>query len=129
MHFHTVPCENLANKAWFVLNTCQYRARFIEAFNEMKVGKFYDAWCNLEQVEIGVFNLLNNPFYKLKDFSLRDLREVVTNWQSLYPYAVFLSPEMIIKKEYAVCADRMFIRGHRAHIWRAGSTEEGYAAE
>jgi hypothetical protein len=101
-HFQAVPSENLANKAWFVLNTCQYRAKFIEAFNETKVGKFYDAWCNLERVEIGISNLLKNPFCNLKDFGLRDLWGVVTNWQSLYPYAVFFSPEMIIKKE--VCS-------------------------
>jgi hypothetical protein len=102
--FQAASFEDLANKAWFILNTCQSIAKFIQSFNEIKVGKFYDAWCKLERVEIEISNLFQNPFYKLSDFGLYELRQVVTDWQSLYPYAVFFSPEMIIKrKECSVC--------------------------
>ncbi len=91
--------EDIANKAWFLAHTCQIRTTFIKAFNDMKAASFYSAWCDLERVEIELSDLFNNPFYDIDEFGASQLRRWVEDWQSLFPYAVFLSPEIIIKWE------------------------------
>lgn len=98
-HFQEIHSEDFANKAWFITHASDMRAKFVDVFFQMKAGEFYNAWCNLERVEIGIIDLFRNPFYNLRGFGLPEFRDIVTKWQALYPYKVFFSPEFIIKKE------------------------------
>jgi hypothetical protein len=89
----------LANKAWFLHKTADIRLSFILCFERLKKHDFYKAWCDLEQIEIGLDRLSNNPFYDISRFQVEELQTLVAAWQSLFPYHVFFSPEFLISKE------------------------------
>lgn len=103
--------EDIANKAWFLAHACQIRITFIKAFSEMKADGFYPAWCDLERVETDLSDLFKNPFWDINEFGANQLRRLVEGWQSLFPYAIFFSPEIIIKCE--VCS----ICGRKVDPW------------
>jgi hypothetical protein len=91
--------DALANKAWFLDRTCTSYRMYVGSFEKMKAGQFYNAWCDLERVEIGLASLTHNPIMNVKSFRIPDLAALVTTWQSAFPYKVFLSPGMLYKKK------------------------------
>lgn len=95
----TLDVEDVANKAWFLYTLIDANIDFIDAFGKIKSENYYEAWCKLERIEINLSNLIDNQFYDFEVLRVKDLALTVSNWQALYPYAVFLSPEMIIKRE------------------------------
>lgn len=93
-----------ANKAWFLHKVTAMRRLYIQCLEEIGRQKFYEAWCGLEQVEIGLLWLQNNPFFALARFEVEKLQFQVTQWQSLFPYKVFFSPGFLQKrKECSIC--------------------------
>jgi hypothetical protein len=99
---HAENIDDIANRAWFLCELSKANQEFITAFSEMKSGEFYSAWRKLETAEIILSNFLKNKFYPLEDFRIPELAKLVSRWQEIFPYAVFFSPEMVIKKE--VCS-------------------------
>jgi hypothetical protein len=88
-----------ANRAWYLREVSANRYEYLCGFQLMQSGKFYQAWCKLEQVEIALISILRNQFYPPARFAVEQLATMVKNWQTLFPYAVFLSPEFAIKRE------------------------------
>src|ERR1043166_1386493 len=87
-----------ANRVWFLHKVAELSLIFIECFEKMKAKKYYEAWCELERVKIGLKCLSRNAFYGLAEFSVPALTTLVNNWQRLFPYRVFFSPAYIIKE-------------------------------
>ena len=46
--------EFYANICWFLKSVCEIRGRFVRSISLIKDGDSYDAWCELEYVEIGL---------------------------------------------------------------------------
>jgi hypothetical protein len=96
--------EEAANRAWYLNEAVKLRALYLDCFSQLGSGQYYEAWCNLEQIEIGVGWLLQNPFYDSERFQIRELLLLVERWQTLFPYGVFLSPEIVAtRKECGIC--------------------------
>lgn len=67
---------------------------YCQFFENAKKQKFYNAWCDLEQVEISNGLILrNHPSKETRRF-LNFLQDRVRCFQALFPYNLFLSPEM-----------------------------------
>jgi uncharacterized protein YecA (UPF0149 family) len=97
--------DEVANKAWFLYEISKVNRELVVAFSEIKAENFYSAWCKFETIEINLLNFLKNKFYPLEEFRIPELRQLVSNWQEIFPYAIFLSPEMVIKKEIcSICS-------------------------
>jgi hypothetical protein len=96
--------EELANRAWFLRKVVVVRTNYISAIQDFREERYYEGWCKLEQVEIDLDTLQKNPFYNCDMYDVEYLAEQVRQWQSLFPYKVFLSPEMIIRRrECSIC--------------------------
>lgn len=94
----------VADRAWFLNRVAQCYRGFVTCFEQMRTGAFYEAWCEFERIEIALPWLVANPFLNPKDFAIGALKKRVTQWQSLYPYKVFISPGMIHRrKECSLC--------------------------
>lgn len=91
--------EGNANKAWFLSTLCTSRLDMIRSWEMMHAEKFQDAWIELEKVELVCRWLTINAFYPLEQFAVPDLARMVTNWQGLFPYKLFISPEFLISRE------------------------------
>ncbi|MBV9063594.1 MAG: SEC-C domain-containing protein [Alphaproteobacteria bacterium] len=96
--------NSAADRFWFLHKVASIRHRYIQCIEEIKAAKYYEAWCDLERVEIELSWLRKNPFYDPKDFDVIALEEQVSNWQSLFPYTIFFSPAFLEKrKECGIC--------------------------
>jgi hypothetical protein len=91
--------DGAANCAWFLREIATVRHDYLRAVTLLKQENYYDGWCVLERVEIGLNTICKNPFYKLDDFAIYDLANLVNTWQNIFPYHVFISPEFIIRRE------------------------------
>ncbi len=86
-----------ANICWFLKSVCEIRSRFVHSVSDIKKGHFYDAWCDLERIEIGLISLLRNPFLNTDEFEIPNLLNLTRAWQKTYPYKLFISPELLYK--------------------------------
>lgn len=92
-----------ANKLWFLGSVARARALMCQVFADLQAHEYKEAWMVLEQVEILVAALQRNPFLS-DEFEIAVLGKMVERWQSQYPYTVFASPEMIVKRsECSIC--------------------------
>lgn len=87
-----------ANAFWFLGSVASARALMCQVFLRLKEGDYKEAWMQLEQVELTVAALKRNSFLP-DEFEIELLGRMVERWQSLYPYTVFASPEIIVKRE------------------------------
>lgn len=111
--------EEAANHAWFVHKVATVRHAYLRAIEFLRKEEYYEGWCALERVEIGLNTLRKNSFYDLHEFAVLELTDLVANWQKLFPYHVFLSPEFAIRRE--VCS----ICGRSADPWSPCTHEPG----
>lgn len=88
--------DDEVNKLWYLNELANTRKSYIEAFCKIKEHQYYQAWCDLEQIEISNARIKNNQFLRNKSYGVEWLSNTVSNWQSLYPYHLFMSPEMTI---------------------------------
>ena len=110
--------EDNANFMWCLHQAFTMHELYWESFKNIKAGQYYDAWCKLEQIEIGIKPLKRHikQKYFIK-FEFDKIEDRVKKWQSLYPYKVFCSPEMIAKtKLCSICGSRMSIRSRCGHV-------------
>ena len=93
-----------ANRAWHLMMVAHARAEMCRLFAQMREGNFPAAWRTLEQVEKMCEAIRHNEV--LEDgFKIAELARAVADWQALYPYTVFASPEIIIKaQECTICS-------------------------
>lgn len=94
--------EELANQSWLAKELLLLKKKYIQTFNKMKSGKFYDAWCALEQLEISYHYIeMNSQAVNLDSLGATYIIDTVKTWQKLYPYRYFGSPEFTV--EYHTC--------------------------
>lgn len=62
------------------------------AFEQMREGDYYKAWCGLEQVELALHWIALNPTRPEIEALAADHARTVSMWQSVFPYRVFASP-------------------------------------
>lgn len=91
--------EEIANKLWVLKTIFEVQNKYLSAFSLMKKGKYYKAWCALEYCEISLYYLYKHYTPDKNDeYLIKFIGEKIEQWQSLFPYKVFLSPEILEKK-------------------------------
>lgn len=91
--------EKKANKLWVLQTIFEVQNHYLTAFSLIKKEKYYKAWCSLEHGEISLSFLLNHYSSGGDDeFCIGFIGNQIESWQSLYPYKMFLSPEMLEKE-------------------------------
>ncbi|MCM1313386.1 MAG: hypothetical protein NC206_10110 [Bacteroides sp.] len=105
----------IANEWWSRWAVVTIHQRFTKVYDLLSNSKFYEAWCEAEQVEIILKDLLRNfpDMYS----TVRELHTCIHNLQSLYPYKLFCSHVIHIKQEVcSICGQQRSVRhfcGHR----------------
>jgi len=91
---------------------------YLLAFYKLKAREYYGAWCLLEEIEIYLSQLFRhlsseNELFPLVAF----IEQHSLQYQSLFPYSFFTSPEFTIKdKICSICHKKILIRhpcGHK----------------
>lgn len=110
--------NELANKLYLYKIIYDCHINYIKVFNQLKLKKYYDAWCVLERIEININVIKENIVFldSADEYGIDFLLSMVRNWQHLFPYTVFTSSREIIKKiTCSICnKERHFIKdcGH-----------------
>jgi hypothetical protein len=90
----------------------------LRAFTQLKAGEFYDAWCELEKTELALANLERHDTASWHEFRLDFIQEHTARWQSLFPYKMFYSPELLHKEKVCSICQQVVVPhafcGHRA---------------
>ena len=109
--------DDTTNYLWKVITILEIKIGYLYSFNYIKNGNFYDAWCNLEYVEIKISNLENNCSTDILDFyNVKFYKNYVFMWQSLFPYTLFLSMGFIARDfSCSICSKILTPRNQCIH--------------
>ncbi len=80
------------NAFWSVQAYAEAMAIYVMAYDHLKRQRYYKGWCALEQAELALARILQNPGPKAVLALASDRAEIICRWQSLFPYRVFASP-------------------------------------
>lgn len=104
-----------SNKVWAMMTAIEVHQLYIQAFEQLKKGDYYIAWCSLEIAELAIAAIMRNDTDLYE--SVRDISFQIQRIQSIYPYKVFASTEILIKEQKcSICDSVRCIRndcGHR----------------
>jgi hypothetical protein len=105
-----------AKHAWCLATTLGVQQQYVSAFRELKHGAFYEAWCTFERVEIALTGLERHMPLD-PSFGLDVIDRMVPQFQSLYPYKIFLSPSFIEKeRKCSICDQPITLRRRCEHV-------------
>jgi|Wag4MinimDraft_11_1082651.scaffolds.fasta_scaffold02337_2 hypothetical protein len=107
--------QEKAKEIWILEQILKIQNLYIEAYKKMKEKDFYGAWCYLEKIEIALNSL--KPHFTIDNiYKLKFIEEQTEKFQSIYPYKLFISPEIIKKKEICnICGKEISIRNPCGH--------------
>lgn len=77
-----------AKHIWCIEQVINIQDTYIEAFQLMKEGSYYDGWCKLETVEI-TLNHLARHYVIRGEFGLYWINKAIEQFQKLFPYRIF----------------------------------------
>lgn len=104
-----------ANTSWALMVILRIHRDFRKVHTMLLEKQFYEAWCLMETIEIAVDNLLRNFPGTLN--AVKYISMMVWQLQSLYPYKVFMSTEILIKERTcSICGKKRTIRHHCGHF-------------
>jgi len=116
--------EKTAKNLWCLESVAEIQQYYLEAFTKIKNGQFFEAWCSLEQVELALNRLRRHFVDEWTNLRLDFIDQKVVSLQSLYPYRIFMSPELIEhEKVCSICERPISIRSPCGH--RVGEIYEG----
>ena len=109
--------QDLAKYLWCLQSILEIQDNFIKTFSHFKSQKFYDGWCLLERIEISISSLVHHFSEVSNEYQIALINDLVPKYQSLFPYKVFMSPEILeLEKICNICQKPISIRkpcGHR----------------
>lgn len=114
-----VACDDQmrAKEIWCYEQILAIQQSYLSSFDLMKTEQYYAAWCILERTEIQLHHLERHYSYAGYDYRLWFINKHLRQFQSLYPYAIFMSPAYVKKKVLcSICRKAISIRNPCGHI-------------
>ena len=119
--------QAVAKRCWCLETVQHYQNRYVTCFENMKSGYYLDAWFALAAIEKGLYFLERHfplDAYSCDAFSLLHIRKSTKNFQMLYPYILFASPELEIRqRSCSICGRVVSIHSPCPH--RVGEIYNG----
>lgn len=113
---------NLADEAgakniWCLEQILDIHHSFVEAFFDIKRGAYYQGWTKLEKTEIIIGHLERHFDISNDDYHIASILRYTEQFQSLFPYTLFISPGFIHKsKSCSVCKAQISLRHPCGHV-------------
>lgn len=109
--------SNLKNYLWLLKTSLEIKNKFNESWDNLQKKEYYISWRLLEEIELKIKDIKDNFIIKNNLYNLEIIENFVKNIQVLYPYGIFLSPEIIIQEEKcSICGKIKSIRNDCEHI-------------
>lgn len=108
--------EDNATAAWCLETIASAQDHFIGAFLHLKHNDFYEAWCLFERAEIALHQLARHYTPPDDQFGLLHMQTAIAQFQSLYPYRLFFSPGMVVRRATcSICGETFRLTGGCEH--------------
>lgn len=105
-----------AKQIWILEQVVKINSLYVSVFNLLKSKSYYDAWCKLEKIEIKFLNLKQHFTYDTELYKLHFIEKSVTNLQTVFPYQLFFSTEILeLEKRCNICDQVLTIRNSCGH--------------
>ncbi len=91
--------QEQAKVLWVFQTIIEIHKLYINAFNLLKNKSYYQAWCQLERIEITFSSLKKHFSFDKKQYFLWHIEKSVKNLQVIFPYRLFGSSEILKKKK------------------------------
>ena len=102
---------------WCLAQALAVQEHYLRAFGQLKAGEFYKAWCELEHTELALASLERHDTESWPEFHLDFVQVHTERWQSLFPYKMFVSPELLQNEKLCSICKRPVVPhafcGHR----------------
>jgi len=95
-----------ATEYWCLEQILKIQNHYIDAYKQMKAGKYYKGWCSLERCEIEIFFLSKHKEIGAR-FHLSFIENQVMKYQKLFPYKYFFSTEFLQKEIRCSICDKV----------------------
>jgi hypothetical protein len=106
-----------AKVVWCLEQALRAQDSYFAAFQALKGKKFYEAWCEFEHVELTLHDLSRHDTSSWSRFKLDHIQRYTEKWQRLFPYKLFLSPELLeLEKKCSICGQIVNPRKQCGHI-------------
>ncbi len=109
--------QDLASAAWCLEQIAAAQEFYLMAFSQCRQRQFYAAWCELERGEVRLSWLRRHFLDPRHSLGVEILCDRITRMQALFPYRVFLSPGLLVKRmRCSICGEIIRLRrscGHR----------------
>lgn len=116
--------QQLAKAVWCLETISTIQERYLAAFSLMRQDAYFDAWCALERCEVNLHHLERHFPVDGNTFGLELIQRHTDGYQSLYPYRVFFSPEILRVTELcSICGERVTLWNRCGH--RPGEIYDG----
>lgn len=117
--------EALAKWCWTREEAITAHQLYREAFRQIKGGQSYGGWCTLEKAEITLkFARPHIGDDEWRAFGLEFVIRQIQHWQSVFPYKIFASPEIVHhEKLCSICKNVLSLRSGCGH--RKGEVYQG----
>jgi len=116
--------QDFAKTIWCFEKILDIQDKYITAFFQLKAEDFYKGWCSLEQVELGLHFLAPHYQDTSGEFYLPFISKHTSQYQSIFPYKLFMSPEILeLEKTCNICSRVVSIRNPCGH--RVGEIYDG----
>lgn len=108
--------QQLAKAVWCLETIAGIQRDYLKVFTLLRKSHFYAAWCGLETVELKIRALDQHFRPTNESYGLEFIRVTTVRLQSLFPYALFVSPE-ILKREVrcGICDAIISLRSRCEH--------------
>jgi len=108
--------QDLAKNVWCYEQILTIQTDYLSTFEQLKNGEFFNAWQNLEKLEIALDSLSAHFDINSDTYFLKSINRHVRAFQLLFPYKYFASAE-IVKKEVvcSTCEKKISIRNPCGH--------------
>lgn len=107
--------QKAAKIIWFAEKSLEVRRNYSVAFSDLREGNYYEGWCKLARCEIAL-DFIDRHFSVEETPVLGVIAENVKKLQSIFPYRIFFSPELIIEKQSCtICGEEVCIRSSCDH--------------
>lgn len=107
--------EEGATAVWGMERILSANKLLQKAYNQLRKEDYYNAWCSLDEIDRAINNLANNchDYYQY----VKDIHDTTHSLQTLFPYRLFTSYEMLItKSKCSICGSEISIRQNCGHV-------------
>lgn len=108
--------EKEAKYIWCFEQVLQIQEMYNSSFKLLKQREYYKAWCEFEKIENMYYSLIKHLQYPVKAFLIDMIIKNIKQFQSVYPYKLFFSPEYVkLEVVCSICGEKVSIRNFCEH--------------